>query len=80
MPPSKIECFIYDTKKVFHLQTCNSVLIHKGHDPWHTLYVVILFGVDLYFILSSYLQASTVFLFPLICYKRKCVLISEANV
>ncbi len=38
MPTSKIECFINDTKKVFHLQICNSLLIHKGHNPWHTLY------------------------------------------
>jgi hypothetical protein len=27
-------------KKVFHLQICNSLLIHKGHNPWHTLYTV----------------------------------------
>ncbi len=41
MPPSKIECFINDTKKVFNLQICDSLLIHKGRNPWHTLYNVI---------------------------------------
>jgi hypothetical protein len=38
MPTSKLEYFINDTKKVFHLQICESLLIHKGHDPWHILY------------------------------------------
>jgi hypothetical protein len=37
MPQSKIGYFINDTKKVIHLQIRNSLLIHKGHDPWHTL-------------------------------------------
>ncbi len=31
--------FINDTNKVFHLQICDSLLIHKGQDPWHTLYI-----------------------------------------
>jgi hypothetical protein len=36
---SKIECFINNnTKKVFHLQIYHSLLIYKGHHPWHTLY------------------------------------------
>ncbi len=40
MPPSTIDCFI-NSKKVFHLQICDSLQIHKGHDPWHTLYKVL---------------------------------------
>ncbi len=26
-------------QKVLHFQICNNLLIHKGHDPWHTLYI-----------------------------------------
>ncbi len=35
-PPKLYRVFYKRYKKVFHFQICDSLLIHKGHDPWHT--------------------------------------------